>query len=271
MRPRTPVRSWSRTLAVAVALASLAAVRAGAQDGPLPFAPGERLTYLVQFARFGGVGRSTMWIEGPTAVRGSDTWRLRFDFTARVGPVKAEDRTSSWLDARRVTSLRFLKHERHPLSRHDEEVELFPDTRRWENKDGSGGDSPTDLPLDELSFMYFLRTLPLDTETTWRFSRHYDAERNPTLVRLVKREEVESPAGRFRTVQLEMRVKNPRVYKNGGEGVIRVSLTDDACRIPVRIESSMPVVGTAVMLLESHNVPGCSAAPGSAAVAAAGR
>jgi hypothetical protein len=232
------------------------------ERSPLPFAPGERLTYTVRTSRFGGSGKATMWVEGPTAVRGEEAWPLRFDFSARVGPVKAEDRTASWFDVRRLASLRFLKHERHPLSRHDDEVELFPETRRWSAKDGSTGESPTDAPLDELSFMYFLRTLPIGSEADWRFARHYAADRNPTLVRMLKREEVETGAGRYRTVLLEMRVKNPRIYK--GEGVIRINLTDDACRIPVRIESQMPVIGAAVMLLESHNLEGCGSRSGPA-------
>lgn len=223
----------------------------------LPFAPGERLTYDVRTTRFGGAGKSTMWVEGPTSVRGSDTWILRFDFSARVGPVKAEDRTASWLDVRRLTSLRYLKHERHPLSRHDEQVELFPEERRWQGTDGKGGDSPTDAPLDELSFMYFLRTLTLAGDADWRFTRHYAADRNPTMVRVLARETIESGAGRFRTVKLEMRVKDPRRYR--GDGVILINLSDDACRLPVRIESRMPVIGAAVMLLASHNVAGCAA------------
>ena len=250
------------TLAAGVAGAQGAAhaaahevTREVANENALPFAPGERLTYTVRTSRFGGAGKATMWVEGPTSVRGEQAWPLRFDFSARVGPVKAYDQTASWLDVRRLASLRFLKHERHPLSKHDDEVELFPETRRWSAKDGSTGESPTDAPLDELSFMYFLRTLPIGNEGDWRFARHYAADRNPTLVRMLKREEIETGAGRYRTVLLEMRVKNPRIYK--GEGVIRVNLTDDACRIPVRIESQMPVIGAAVMLLESHNLHGC--------------
>lgn len=274
MRQPRPARVALRlTVGVATLLgaATSAAAVAGAQEAAhgaahemtrelanernLPFAPGERLTYTVRTSRFGGAGKATMWVEGPTSVRGEEAWPLRFDFSARVGPVKAYDRTASWFDVRRLASLRFLKEERHPLSRHDDEVELFPETRRWSAKDGTKGESPTDAPLDELSFMYFLRTLPIGSAGDWRFARHYAADRNPTFVRLLGREEIETGAGRYRTVLLEMRVKNPRIYK--GEGVIRVHLTDDACRIPVRIESQMPVIGAAVMLLESHNLQGC--------------
>ena len=38
-----------------------------------------------------------------------------------------------------------------------------------------------------------------------------------------------------------MRVKDPRHYE--GEGMIRLYLTDDACRLPVRIESTVPGIG----------------------------
>ena len=247
-----------RTLIAAVmVLASPQTAALSAQSAELPFAPGERLTYTVKTARFGGSGRATMWIEGATSVRGTHVWPLRFDFGARVGPMTAEDRTVSWFDARRGTSVRYVKHERHPLAKQDDEVELFPEERRWSAKDGTVGVSPTDLPLDELSFMYFLRTLPVGTTSDWSFDRHYAADRNPTRVRVVGRGEIETGAGRFRTVQLEMRVKDPRRYK--GEGVIRIDLSDDACRIPVRIESRMPVIGAAVMLLASHNLHGCAA------------
>jgi len=196
-----------------------------------------------------------MWVEGPVDIRGVNTWLLRFDFQAGMGPMKAVDRTSSWLDPMRMAAQRYTKHEKHVLAKRDERVEIFASQKKWAGSDGASGVSPTDTPLDELSFMYFLRTLPLDTDGDWSFARHYAADRNPTLVRVVKREAIETGAGRFNTVQLEMRVKDPRRYN--GDGVIRINLTDDRCRLPVRIESRMPVIGAAVMTLESSNVQGC--------------
>jgi hypothetical protein len=217
----------------------------------LPFAVGERLTYRARVARMGATGRGTMWIEGPVTVRGRSVYVLRFDFQAGLGPVKAVDRTESWLDPLTMASLRFHKHERHPLSKHTERVELFPERRHWEAEDGRTGESLTDAPLDELSFMYFIRTLPLTDDSTHRFNRHFEADRNPASVRVLRRETVTTTAGEFRTILVEMRVRDPRRYR--GEGVIRINLSDDARRLPVRIESTMPVVGKAVLELEGHN------------------
>lgn len=238
-------------LGAAVLLGMGAFAQAEAQDAShRPFYVGERLTYKVRVSKVGMSGRGTMWVEPGAEVRGHETMLLRFEFQARLGPVKAVDRTESWLDPIRMTALRFHKHEHHPLSSHDESVEIFPETRRWEGADGAGGESPTDSSLDELSFMYFVRTLPLEIDSIYRFDRHFDAARNPVSVRALRRETVETSAGTFRTILVEMRVTDPRRYK--GEGVIRLNLSDDACRIPVRIESTMPVVGAAVLTLESE-------------------
>lgn len=236
--------------AAAVGLPGLAAAQAAPS---LPFAIGEKLTYRVRVARLGNVGRGAMWIEGPVDVRGTPTWLLRFDFQAGRGPVKAVDRTSSWLDPERMAAYRYSKHEKHVLAQRDELVELFPAQKRW-TSGNENGVSPTDAPLDELSFMYFIRTLPLADEEIHRLTRHFDPTRSPTSIAVIRREEVTTPAGTFRTVLVEMRVKDPRRYK--GEGVIRINLSDDAARIPVRIESDVPVVGKAVMLLETYASPG---------------
>ena len=235
-------------------VAASAITAAAAQDAPrLPFFIGESLIYRVHSSRVGDVGRAWMVVDTPEEVRGTSTAVLRFSFKAKVGFVTAEDQTESWFDMARLTSLRFHKHERHPLSKHDEDVELFPESHRWQSSDGMTGATETDAPLDELSFMYVLRTLPLDADTAVRLDRHFDAARNPTTVRVLAHRTVTTEAGTFRTVLVEMRVKDRRRYK--GEGVIRIDLTDDHCRIPVRIESTMPVVGRTTMTLDVQNHP----------------
>ena len=239
-------------LAVVLASAAAPAGLTSQVAERLPFAIGERLSYRVSVARLGNVGHGEMWIEGPVEVRGVSTYLLRFDFSAGKGLVKAVDRTSSWLDPERMSAQRYRKHEKHLLAHHDEHVEMFPADRRWAATSGENGVSPTDMPLDELSFMYFIRTLPLANKDAYRFDRHFDAARSPTSVTVIGRETVSTGAGTFRTILVEMRVKDPRRYK--GEGSIRINLTDDSVRLPVRIESRMPVVGTAVMTLETFKV-----------------
>jgi hypothetical protein len=44
-----------------------------------------------------------------------------------------------------------------------------------------------------------------------------------------------------------MRVRDSRHYR--GEGVIRFAVSDDRCRLPVRIESAIPDAGKVVLTL----------------------
>ena len=215
----------------------------------LPFVAGERLAYRVRIGSMGAAGKGEMSVSGPVDVRGVDVLVLRSEMKGRVGPFSGVGRTQSWLDTDRMAALRFVKDERSIFSRHRDSVEVFPEIRRWIAADRSSGSTPTGAPLDELSFIYFIRTLPLTADTTFEVNRHFDADRNPVGLHILGRDTISTRAGVFQTVVVEMRVKDPRNYR--GEGVIRVHLTDDDCRLPVRIESTIPDIGKTVLTLES--------------------
>lgn len=214
----------------------------------LPFGIGEELVYRASLGRFGGGGRGVMRVQAGEAVRGRTTLLLQSDLRGRVAFFSAVDQTQSWLDPARMTSLRFSKHERHPLASFDEAVELYPDDGRWVSARDTG-DLTSAAPLDELSFIYFLRTLPLTEGDEHVFERHFDPARNPTRIRVIGRETITVPAGEFPTIVVEMVVRDQRRY--GGDGTVRLHLSDDARRLPVRIASTMRTAGTTVLSLES--------------------
>jgi len=166
---------------------------------------------------------------------------------AGKGPIHATDRTASWLDPIRFGIVRFEKEERHILSRSDERVRVDFVAGRWSDADGHGGVLAAPEPLDELSFIYFLRTLPLDSGSVLSVSRHFAAARNPTILRVIGRDTVSTPAGIFRTRIVEMHVRDPKRYR--GTGILRVHIDDGPCRMPIRIESRMPVLGETVLTL----------------------
>src|SRR5687767_968057 len=208
----------------------------------LPFGAGERLTYHVRVDKMRASGRGTMWIE-PAEFRGSSTLLLRSSVEVGIGPIKAIDKTDSWFDPGRMTALKFEQRHRYLFSRRVSEIEMYPEEMRWQSATGLTGSSLTDAPLDELSFIYYIRTLALEPDSSYSLNRHYDADRNPVCIRVLGREKVTVALGEFAVVVAELRVKDPRFT---GEGVIRLFLSDDADRIPVRIESTLPGLGTAV-------------------------
>jgi hypothetical protein len=237
---------------IGLALAGVCASdRIPVDDAALPFSVGEKITYEVRLGNGNKVGTATMWVEGPVDVRGTSTYLLRFDSRVRIALLSAESQSSSWFDPVRGSALRFIKHEQNPLTRNDESVDFYPDQKEWKTANGETGPSPTNTPLDELSFMYFIRTLPMTPGATYRVDRHFDLARNPTSVNVIRREMIPTPMGELRTVLVEMHVHDPRHYR--GDGVIRINLTDDECRLPTRIESTMPVVGKAILTIDSQN------------------
>jgi uncharacterized protein DUF3108 len=221
----------------------------------LPFACGERLTFRVRTAKLGTVGHAVMTITGPVDIRGTETVLASFDASAGIAFMKGGDKTRSWFDLRRMTSLRFEKHEKRPFSSNVDSVEIYPELHRWEGVPGDSGTIASDVPLDELSFIYFLRTLSFAPDTVYSFDRHYDSRRMPTSVRVVRRETLKTPAGEFSTVELEMRAKGGESSR--GDVLLRLWISDDRCRLLVRVESAIPLLGNGIMTLESVVAPSC--------------
>lgn len=237
---------WHQWRRAALAVLMLPMVNASAQTA-LPFGVGESLTYHVRVDKMRASGRGTMWIEA-AEVRGSSAILLRSSVEVGIGPIKAIDKTDSWFDPARMTALKFEQRHRYLFSRRVSEVEMYPQEMRWQSAGGLTGTSPTDAPLDELSFIYYIRTLALAPDSSYALNRHYEAERNPVCIRVLGRDTVRVALGEFDVEVIELRVKDPR-FK--GEGVIRLFLSEDADRIPVRIESALPGLGSAVFTLET--------------------
>ena len=155
------VRRVAPSIGTACILAGGTAAAAQPGDPSLPFEAGELLDYRVKVPIFGTVGKAVFRIDGPIEYRGEEILLLRSDVTTKWGPIRGRSASTSWFDPDRLLSLRFEKDERQPAYRDEEQVELFPSLRRFEQQDGAEGDMPTDAPLDELSFIYFQRTMEL--------------------------------------------------------------------------------------------------------------
>jgi len=250
--PATLCRSLLGAALVLVTLTLPASARAhAAAEAERPFSVGEVLAYDVSLGKFGRSGTGWLRVERAATVRDEPVQLLRFDFSAKVGPFRVQHHSRSWLSAERSAALRYFIDERAPFQQPVQDlVELYPDAQRFEGQHASG-QSTTKQPLDELSFLYVVRTLPLAPGEALRLDRHFDPRRNPVLVRVLRREPVRVPAGEFDTLVVELEVKDAQRYgAQGGRGVLRLNLTDDARRLPVRIESKVPVAGTLVLELQ---------------------
>jgi hypothetical protein len=229
---------------------------APAERRDLPFAPGEVLIYDARVSVFGRVGEATLRVDSSCRIRDRSALRLSFDVNGGPSFLRVEDETRSWIDATTLATLRYEKREQSPLGSHEESVTVAAEGQRWRDVSGRTFETGSAVPIDELSLLYFIRTLPLRTGDTDLGAGHFDARRNPVELRVRGRSEVEVPAGRFSVIDVELKVRDPRRYP--GTGVIRIQLTDDERRVPVRIRTSLPGSTPVTLELRDERV----AAPG---------
>lgn len=237
---------WARTASVAFLVGVFASPAFADDASARPFGPGETLEYKVSLGGLTGKGLGTLKVLRTAPIAGEPVELLQFDIDVRLGFQRLEHHARSWLSAARFASLRYEVTERNPFARSEEQVSISPDDRRWQ-AGPEAGVSPTSEPLDELSFIYFLRTLPL-TPGSYTFDRHYDARRNPVTVKILGHEEVSIGDRKFNAARIEMRVNDPKHF--GGEAVLRFLLSDDPRRIPLRIELPSPLPAPLVLELQ---------------------
>ena len=117
--------------------------------------------------------------------------------------------------------------------------------------DGSdSGAMPTDAPLDDVSFLYFVRTLPLEVGKTYTFNRYFKEDGNPVTVRVLRKQRVTVPAGTFNTIVVQPIIKTKGLFSEGGQA--EIYFTDDAQRILVQLKSKVKILKSLDMHLQSY-------------------
>ncbi|MCU0620830.1 MAG: DUF3108 domain-containing protein [Gemmatimonadales bacterium] len=214
-------------------LAALAAAPLPPDTTALPFAPGERLDFSVEFGGL-DLGSAFMEVVGPDVIRGHATVRLRMGVRLAALGFAADDTLDSWLDRDQLVSRRFHRRQ-HQTGRHrDQRFEIDPENRRYTRHDSDAEYLSAADPLDDVSFLYVVRTLPLEAGRTYRWSRYFEPEKNPVTVEVLGRESLRLPDGS----EVACLVLAPVVGTRGlfaPTSRARLWLTDDARRLPVQI------------------------------------
>ena len=208
-------------------LISLAPVLAGLA-APAPFAVGETLRYDAKLGYF-PVGTATVSVSRLTRERGVDAYV--FTLAGKGGPAgwRVSYDLTSWTDSRRFNSMRFHRRLEQRGKVEEHEYVILPDSSRYREV-GVPGDwvAPAE-PLDELAFLYFLRTVPLELGRSYSFSRYFKTGYNPVQVKVAgARESVALPDGKT--------VPAIAVEVTSRGMTMSAWLTDDSRRLPVQLE-----------------------------------
>jgi len=270
-RPPVWVRSpvWARALVVAVTLlaAPAAAVQTSVAQTPVvatrapaaaqpaeageraavPWRVGERSQYEVRFGKL-KVGSGSIEVVQLDNVRGREAWHTRFRVSGGTFFYKVNDVLESWFDARTLASLRFVKDQEEGRSDREVRYEIFPERTAYQEV-GEPEQPSVAQPLDDGSFLFFVRTLPLKVGEVYELHRYFKPDRNPVRIRVLRRERVKVPAGTFDAIVVQPTFKTKGIFSENGRA--EVWLSDDERRVVLQMKSSLSF-GSLNMYLKSH-------------------
>jgi hypothetical protein len=199
--------------------------------GGYPFAVGETLHYQAKLG-FIPVGTATASVTGLARERGTETFVLAA--TGEGGPpgVRVRYELTSWVGTGRFSSLRFYRRVIQGGSVQEHRYQIVPDSARYREEGVPRDWAAPPNPLDELAFLYYLRTMPLEVGRSYSIPRYFQTGYNPVQVSVTGREPVTLGDG-SRVSCLALRV-------SARGNTMGVWLTDDARRLPAQLVLPLP-------------------------------
>ena len=217
---------------------------------------GERLEYEVKFGPI-KVGRASMEVMGMEEVRGRRAWHTRFQVTGGTLFFRVNDVLESWIDIETFSSLRFRQQLSEGSRDRLYDYEIFPERSTFIEK-GKPERPSVSHPLDDGSFLYFIRTVPLELGATYEFSRYFMPDRNPVRLDVLGRDTVDVPAGRFDALVIRPVIKAKGVFSEDGHAQVWIS--NDADHMVLQMTSHLKI-GSISLHLRSRTVrPGSDSA-----------
>jgi hypothetical protein len=204
------------------------------RTGPLPFSVGEKLTYQAKL-NFVNAGSATMSVDGIEDVRGRPTFHTVFDVRGKLLFFHVNDHYESWFDTTSITSLRMIQRIDQGDYNADRKYEFYPErsvyVRNGEERPGVAD------PLDEGSFIYFMRSIPLEVGKTYEFHRYYNAEKNPVIIKVLRQERVKVPLGEFDAIVVQPVIKSKGLFSETGQA--EVWFANDSTRRLLKLKSKL--------------------------------
>lgn len=223
---------------MSVALAAQAQTATGTTTpASRPFVPGERLSYDVYFGAI-KVGTGSMEVRGIDTVRGRPAYHTTFRLNGGIPFYKVDDTFESWFTTDSFASLRFNQDQNEGTKERQHRYEIYPERRTYDDLSDQEPEQPSVAdPLDDGSFVYFVRTVPLEVGKTYEFQRYFKPDRNPVTIRVLRRERVKVPAGTFDAVVIQPVIKTKGVFSESGRAELWIS--DDDRHMIVQMKSQL--------------------------------
>jgi hypothetical protein len=259
------IRPRVRSLLLAVVLAALpvSAQETGipptprpAEPARVPFGVGERLEYDIRYKGI-HVGNGNMEVLPMDTVRGFDVWHTIFRLSGGIPFYRVNDKYEVWFDTHTLSSLRYWQDIDEGSYEPKRHYEIFPDKREYIENNKPPRES-VQHPLDEGSFIYYLRTVPLRLGMDTTFSDYFIAEKNPVRFKVLRKDTIEVPAGRFPSIVVQP-IFQSKLFSEGGHA--EIWLSDDDNHIMLQMKSSVRFGSINLYLKSYHPSPTIPASP----------
>jgi hypothetical protein len=216
-------------------------------------AVGERAIYDVEL-RGRRVGTGSFEVLGQEPIDGRNAVHAALHVKGGLLFAKVDDRFDSWFDPDRIVSRRFVQHQRELRHTRQRSYEIMPEQGTYqETRSGRVDSLATTEPLDDVSFLFYVRTLPLHVGDVDTIPRYFKAGRD-VIIRVIGKKTITVPAGTFETIVVQPTITNAGgLFGQGGEA--EVYLTNDSARTLVMLRSRVPVLGTLGLVLRELRPP----------------
>jgi hypothetical protein len=204
----------------------------------VPFGPGERMEYDVKFGAL-KVGNAHMEVVALDNIRGRPAWHTAFWVQGGNFLYRVNDVYESWMDAETLSSLRFIQELEEGGKDTERHFEIYPERAVFvqTSKKPTKEEKSVSQPLDDGSFLYFLRTIPLEVGKTYDFDRYFRPDRNPVRIKVVRKERIKVPAGTFNAIVVQPVIKTKGIFSENGHA--EVWLSDDERHIMLQLKSQL--------------------------------
>ena len=213
-------------------------------------AAGERSTYDLRLAGR-KVGSGSLEVLGAVPIDGFTTLHTRLHVAGGVLFARVNDRFESWIDPERLFSRRFVQDQKELTNTRYREYHLVPEEKRYRQVDsGEDGTLSSNEPLDDVSFLFYARTLPLNVGDVDTIPRYFKPGHD-VILRVLRTERVTVPAGTYETIVVQPTITNVGgLFGQGGQA--EVYFSNDAARTLVMLKSRVPLVGSLSLHLTGY-------------------
>lgn len=246
----TATSSWAQSTGVSPTTAAQTVVASTVKRAKVPFGPGERMEYEVKFGAL-RVGNAHMEVVALDNLRGRPAWHTAFWVQGGNFLYRVNDVYESWMDAETLSSLRFVQELEEGGKEIERRFEIYPERAVFvqTSKKPAKEEKSVSQPLDDGSFLYFIRTIPLVVGQTYDFDRYFRPDRNPVRIRVLRKERIKVPAGTFDAIVIQPVIKTKGIFSENGHA--EVWLSDDDRHIMLQLKSRLSF-GSLNLYLKSY-------------------